>query len=151
MSPDLTVEPAASSSGAQRRPARWAAVVMIVVAALSVSAVGCTPEQVAQIAISKSFSAAQQDCALRIAKRESNLDAGALSSDWLNIGLFQINHVHAAWIEATYGYEFKDLFDANKNAQVAKGLSDAAQSYYGDQWQPWRPGGKVIKGGGCPA
>lgn len=130
---------------------RWVTAALVVVGVLGFAGVSCTPEQVAQSAISSSFSASQQDCAMRIAKRESNYNPNALSPDWMNIGLFQINHVHATWIRNTYGYEFKDLFDANKNARVAKGLSDAAKSYYGDQWQPWRPGGKVIKGGGCPA
>ncbi len=135
-----------------RRPrARWVTAALLAVGLLGFSAVSCTPEEVAQVAVSNWFEPAQRDCALRIVQRESNYQADALSPDWLNIGLFQINHVHAAWIQQKYGYEFQELFDANKNAQVARGLSDAAQSYYGDRWQPWRSGGQVIRNGPCPA
>jgi hypothetical protein len=137
--------------GSRRPRARWATAALLAVAVLGFSAVSCTPEEVASIAVSNAFEPARRDCAMRIVERESNYRADALSSDWLNIGLFQINHVHADWIRRTYGYEFKDLFDANKNARVARGLSDSAQSYYGDRWQPWRYGGQVIRNGPCPA
>lgn len=149
---DALHEESRGTVGRRRRPRlRWATAALLVVGVLGLSAVSCTPEEVATAAVSSSFAPAQRDCALRIVKRESNYQADALSPDWLNIGLFQINHVHAPWIDKTYGYAFADLFDANKNAQVARGLSDAALSYYGDRWQPWRPGGKIIRGGGCPA
>ncbi len=130
---------------------RWATLGLVVVAMLGLAATSCTNEEIATFAVNNHFAPAQRDCAMRIVKRESNYDPAALSSNWLNIGLFQINHVHADWIQRTYGYEFKDLFDADKNAQVARGLSDLALRYYGDRWQPWRYGGQVIPGGGCPA
>lgn len=154
-SPDLTAteidEGAVAAKPSRRRRLRFVAVALLAVGVLGVAGTACTPQQISQIAVSNYFTAAQQDCAMRIIQRESNYQAGAISPDGNNIGLFQINRVHSAWIQSTYGYAFGDLIDANKNAQVARGLSDAAQSYYGDQWQPWRIGGQVIPGGGCPA
>ena len=82
---------------------------------------------------------------------ESNYIADAISPDGKNIGLFQINAVHTAWIKANYGYAFADLTDADKNAEVARGLSDSALSYYGDRWQPWRLDGKPRTDGSCAA
>ena len=137
---------------AGRRPRlRFVTAALLVVGVLGFAATSCTPEEVASAAVSNAFTSAQHDCAMRIAKRESNYQAGAISPGGGNIGLFQINKVHTTWIRNTYGYAFSELTDANKNAQVARGLSNAAKSAYGDQWQPWRVGGKIIKGGGCPA
>ncbi|HET8931595.1 MAG TPA: transglycosylase SLT domain-containing protein [Acidimicrobiales bacterium] len=158
MTPDQMSEPLEAAPGEprpaprrSRRPRfRAVTVALCAVAVLGFSAVSCTPQEVAQVAVSNAFEPGQRDCAMRIVQRESNYQADALSPDWLNIGLFQINHVHSDWIRRTYGYEFKDLFDATKNARVARGLSDAAQSYYGDRWQPWRYGGQVIRNGPCP-
>lgn len=153
---DMTrTDPAAGAQGARRRRRRprlrWASAALVIVGVLGLAGVGCTPEDVATIAISNAFEPAQRDCAKRIVKRESNYQADAVSPGGANIGLFQINRVHTTWIRNTYGYAFAELTDATKNAKVARGLSDAAQAYYGDRWQPWRYGGQVIRGGGCPA
>jgi hypothetical protein len=126
-----------------------AATLAIVLLALVPTA--CTPEDIATIAINNHFDAAQQACAKKIVARESNYIADALSPDGKNIGLFQINAVHTAWIKANYGYAFADLTNADKNAEVARGLSDAALSYYGDRWQPWRLDGKPRTDGSCAA
>ena len=114
-------------------------------------AAACTPQQIAEDAVAKYFTSAQAPCADKIVARESNYNASAVSADGLNIGLFQINKVHLAWITATYGYSWADLKDPYNNSRVAKGLSNAAQSAYHDPWQPWRPDGKPRTDGSCPA
>lgn len=142
----------ASDSTVRRRPPRHVAVLAVAaVALLAVLGTSCTPEDIATIAINGHFDTAQQACAKKIVARESNYNAAALSPDGKNIGLFQINAVHTAWIKANYGYAFGDLTDPNKNAEVARGLSDAALSYYGDRWQPWRLDGKPRTDGSCAA
>lgn len=154
-----TIENATDGSGSapsvrsgRRHPRmRWVTAALVVVGVLGFAGVSCTPEEVAQIAVSNSFDTAQRDCALRIIKRESNYKADAISPGGGNIGLFQINKVHTTWIRTTYGYSFGELTDANKNAQVARGLSDSARSYYGDRWQPWRAGGAIDRSERCPA
>lgn len=154
--PDLDAEPttaiAAPTAGSARRfrPAR-AAVAVAALVLLGASTVSCTPEQVATVAVKQHFEEAEQECALRVVARESNYQADALSPDGKNIGLFQINTVHTAWIASTFGYTYAELTDPFKNAEVARGLYDAAGSYYGDPWQPWRLDGKIRPGGGCPA
>lgn len=90
------------------------------------------------------------DCASRIIDRESGWNADAVSPGGGNIGLFQINKVHASWIQDRYGWSFSELKDPNKNARVAKALSNQAYDYYGDRWQPWRLDGKP-RPSGCPA
>lgn len=126
-------------------------VAVLAIAVTAIVATSCTPEQIAVIAINNHFDTAQQACAKNIVARESNYVADARSPDGKNIGLFQINAVHTAWIKANYGYAFDDLTDPDKNAQVARGLSDAALSYYGDRWQPWRLDGQPRTDGSCPA
>lgn len=136
----------------RRRTRRPTAVLAVAAFALfALLGTGCTPEDIATIAINGKFDAAQQACAKKIVARESNYVAAALSPDGKNIGLFQINAVHTPWIKANYGYAFGDLTDPNKNAEVARGLSDSALSYYGDRWQPWRLDGKPRKDGSCAA
>jgi hypothetical protein len=123
----------------------------LAIALLALVPTACTPEDIATIAINNHFDTAQQACAKKIVARESNYIADAVSPDGKNIGLFQINAVHTAWIKANYGYAFADLPNADKNAEVARGLSDAALSYYGDRWQPWRLDGKPRSDGSCAA
>ncbi len=123
----------------------------VLLAAVALLASSCTPEQIATAAINSYFDPPQQACAKAIVARESNYQADALSPGWQNIGLFQINIVHTQWIKANYGYDYGELIDANKNAEVAAGLSQAALSYYGDRWQPWRLDGKPRTDGSCPA
>lgn len=124
---------------------------LVVAGVLGFAGVSCTPEEVADIAVSNHFAEADRACALRIIQRESNFQADARNPYSGTLGLFQIHPTHTTWIRNTYGYSFNELIDANKNAQVARGLSDSAKSYYGDKWQPWRYGGQIIRGGGCPA
>lgn len=144
-------DPAVTTPGRPRRSRlRWLSAALVVVGVLGFAGLGCSPEDVAKIAISDNFAQADRACALRIVERESNFRADAVNPSSGTIGLFQIHPTHTTWIRNTYGYKFSELTDANKNAQVARGLSDAAKGYYGDKWQPWRFGGKVIKGGGCP-
>ena len=118
------------------------------------------PERLAQMpaglvtakdAIAKYWGSKNSPCAERIADRESNFDPTAVNRSSGTVGLFQIHPTHATWIRNTYGYEMSELTDPYKNAKVAAGLSAEAYRYYGDGWQPWRIGGKVIRGGGCPA
>lgn len=102
-------------------------------------------------AILKAWGTRNAPCAERIAMRESGMDPKAVNPSSGTVGLFQLSPVHATWIKRTYGYTMTELTDPYKNAQVAAGLSTEAWKYYGDGWQPWRYGGAVIPGGGCPA
>ncbi len=145
-------DPTEGSPRQRRRPRfRWFTAALVVVGVLGFAGVSCTPEEVAQIAVSNHFEAADQACALRIIERESGNDAGAINPYSGTIGLFQIHPTHTTWIRNTFGYGFNELIDANKNAEVARKLSDIAKIGYGDKWQPWRYGGQIIKNGGCPA
>lgn len=113
---------------------------------LSTALTACSPKQVAQAHIRNNFGSLAP-CAERIVQRESRFQAGAISPGGGNIGLFQINKVHAPWIQRKYGYSWNSLTDPGKNAKVAKGLYDEAARMYGDGWQPWR----LRRGSGCPA
>ena len=146
----VTVADPRARPAVRRGPWRSLAVAAAVVAFVVVSS-GCTPQQVAESSVSKYFGSKYSACADKIVARESGYNATALSPDGKNIGLFQINAVHTAWVKSTYGYTFASLTDPDKNAQVAKGLSDAALSYYGDRWQPWRLDGKAKTDGSCAA
>ena len=147
---DATPSSRPTPRGLRPRRVRLVATLAGVLAVALLSA-ACTPQQIAEDAVAKYFTSAQAPCADKIVKRESNYNASALSPDGLNIGLFQINKVHLSWVTSTYGYSWADLKDPNKNAQVAKGLSNAAKSYYGDPWQPWRLDGKARTDGSCAA
>ena len=144
---------ASDRSSTQYRPAprrlRQAAVAILAFGAIALSAASCTPEEVAQIAVSNYFPADQQACALKIVERESGFQADVFSPDHKNVGLFQINIYHKPLIESTFGYEWESLTDANKNAEVAHWLSGLAMSYYKDPWQPWRPDGQPRFDGSC--
>lgn len=140
----------ASASVQGRRTVRLS-VIAVLIALVAMVSSSCTPEQIATTAINNHFASADQACAKKIVARESNYQAAILSPDWQNIGLFQINYVHAPWIKSKFGYEFGDLVDADKNAEVARALSDSAKSSYGDRWQPWRLDGKPRKDGSCAA
>jgi hypothetical protein len=123
---------------------------LLAVVALAFASTACSPEQTAKDAIRKywgNYSA----CAERIVDRESNFDANAVNPSSGATGLFQIMPSHSSWIKATYGYDFSEMKDPYKNSRVAKGLSDLAYRYWGDGWQPWRIGGRAIRGGSCPA
>ena len=109
------------------------------------------PTAWAKQAILKHWGSKNAPCAERIVDRESNFQADAINSSSGTVGLFQIHPTHATWIKNKYGYAMSELTNPDKNAEVAAGLSAEAYRYYGDGWQPWRFGGKVIRGGGCPA
>ena len=142
--------PVAAPAG-RRLPGWRSFAIVAAVAVFGLVSAACTPQQIAESSVSKYFGSTYSACADKIVARESNYQADALSSDGKNIGLFQINSVHTAWIKSNYGYTFSSLTDPDKNAQVAKGLSDAALSYYGDRWQPWRLDGKPRTDGSCAA
>lgn len=131
------------------RRRRFAKLAMVVLAAgVMVAASGCTPEVEARQAIAAHWPGHTVDCAMRVAKAESGYRADALSPGGGNLGLFQINSVHRNWIQSTYGYQWEDLSDPYKNAQVAQGLSYDAHVRLGDGWAPWRFGGANRTG--CP-
>ena len=90
-------------------------------------------------------------CANQIVQRESGWNPAAVSPGGGNIGLFQINATHKAWIASELGYSWEDLKDPAKNARTAKVIYNKAQAQYGDGWQPWRLTGGTIPNGGCPA
>jgi len=122
-----------------------AAIVVIVL-----TSTACNPEAISKTAI-RAYWGGNAACAERIVNRESNFQAGAVNPRSGTIGLFQLHPTHRAWVKRTYGYDWSELKDPFKNAQVAQGLSQEANRYYRDGWQPWRLSGRRIPGGGCPA
>ena len=137
---------------APRKRKGWRlATILLVIVGLAFATSACTPEMTAKAAIEDEWGAKLAPCAERIAKRESNFDASAVNRSSGTTGLFQLHPMHATWIKQTFGYDFSEMKDARKNAEVARGLSNAAWKYYGDGWQPWRLSGKAVPGGGCPA
>lgn len=147
-------EPAPSTETQQpvtpvRRRRRFATLALVVMAAgVMVAATSCSPRVQAQSAIEASWPSYTVDCAMRVAKVESGYQADAMSPGGGNIGLFQVNSVHREWIQSTYGYQWEDLTDPVKNAEVAQGLSADAHRRLGDGWAPWRFGGAASTG--CP-
>jgi hypothetical protein len=71
------------------------------------------------------------DAAMSIARCESNMDSGAVSSGGGNHGLFQINSLHRSRFESVTGRPWSDVYDADANAQFARHLYD------GSGWGPW--------------
>ena len=145
-----TNEGAVATEVRRRRP-RWHALFgLLAVLAVAGTTSACTPEEVAKMAIIDNWGNENFECAERIVNRESRFQADAVNPRSGTTGLFQIHPVHKAWIKRTFGYDFAEMKDPYKNAQVAKALSDEAHRMYRDGWQPWRLGGKRIPGGGCP-
>ena len=130
---------------------RHLALGLVAVVGVMFMSTACSPEAMAKQAIAKHFGVKDSPCAERIAARESNFQPGAINHSSGTVGLFQISPVHAAWVKATYGYSMSELTDADKNARVAKGLTEEAYKYYGDGWQPWRMTGRAVHDGSCPA
>ncbi|MGI8754366.1 MAG: transglycosylase SLT domain-containing protein [Acidimicrobiales bacterium] len=126
------------------------AVSLLAIVGLAFATSACSPEAIAKDAIRKNWSRLSP-CAERIVKRESNFQADAVNPSSGTTGLFQIHPTHASWIKATFGYDFSEMKDPYKNAQVARELSNRAYRYWGDGWQPWRLSGRAIRNGGCPA
>ena len=136
----------------RRSRKRWHLVLgLVAVVGVALVSTACTPELIAKDAILDHWGSKNAPCAERIADRESNFQADAINRSSGTVGLFQIHPTHATWIRNKFGYSMSELTDPYKNAEVAAGLSAEAYRYYGDGWQPWRYGGKVIRGGGCPA
>ena len=108
----------------------------------------CSPQDVAQVAVDSHWPAHTRDCAMRVIAAESGYRADARSAGGGNLGLFQVNSVHDAWIQRTFGYRWADLTDPMKNAQVAQALSLDSHRRTGDGWAPWRFGGANPTG--CP-
>jgi hypothetical protein len=69
--------------------------------------------------------------AIGVARCESSLDPGAVSRGGGNWGLFQVNSVHRARVEAM-GYSWDQILDPYVNAAVARGIYDDAGG-----WGPW--------------
>lgn len=113
----------------QKRGAK-AFLALVLVVALGLGATACTKEAIAQAVIVDRFGT-QSQIAIAIATCESRLQATATSPDGNNIGLFQINRVHAGWIRSQLGYTYGQLIDPWKNARVAKILYDQSG------WRPW--------------
>ncbi len=118
-------------STTQRRMAKPFLALALVVG-LSLGAGACSGENVARFAIQQQFGS-RAGTATKIAWCESRLQAGAISPGGGNIGLFQINRVHASWIKRDLGYSWGELTDPFKNSRVARVLYNRAGG-----WSPWR-------------
>lgn len=107
--------------------ARRVVAVLLVVFALS----ACTPEDMIRVAFSeRGATQVQQDQAIRVAHCESTLRPEAVSPGGGNWGLFQINRIHRARVEAM-GYTWDQMLMPYQNAQVAAAI-------WSEQgWQPW--------------
>lgn len=70
--------------------------------------------------------------AVRVARCESTMNPGAVSSGGGNHGLFQINEVHRDAFESVTGQSFQpSVYDADANARFARHLYDSSG------WQDW--------------
>nr|MDQ3294003.1 transglycosylase SLT domain-containing protein [Actinomycetota bacterium] len=69
--------------------------------------------------------------AREVARCESGLNPGAVSSGGRNHGLFQINDVHRSAFTSVTGQPWSSVYSAYYNAQYARYLYDDAG------WQPW--------------
>lgn len=91
----------------------------------------CTAEDMIRFAFAeRGATPAQQDQAIRVARCESSLHAGAISPGGGNWGLFQINTVHRGRVQAM-GYQWNDMLRGFENAQVA------ADIWAEQGWRPW--------------
>lgn len=91
----------------------------------------CTPEDFIRVAFSEQGAdAVQQEQAVRVANCESTLNHAAVSPGGGNWGLFQINTVHKARVEAM-GYTWDQMLLPYENARVAAAI-------WAEQgWRPW--------------
>lgn len=101
--------------------------VIILIVALG----ACTPQDFIRVAFAeRGADQAQQEQAVRVATCESSLDHTAISPGGGNWGLFQINTVHRARVEAM-GYTWDQMLLPFENAQVAAAI-------WAEQgWRPW--------------
>ncbi|MCU1371937.1 MAG: Transglycosylase domain [Ilumatobacteraceae bacterium] len=152
-SPALTETAAPMEPQSKVRRSRKAihlSVGLLAVVSIAFATTACTPEAMAKDAIAKHW-AGNATCAERIAQRESGMHPDAVNRSSGATGLFQIMPLHKTWIKNELGYDFSEMKDPYKNAEVAKRLSDKNYKAYGDGWAPWRLSGRAIRGGGCPA
>lgn len=124
--------------------------VLAAMGTLAFANTACTPRAIAEDAVAD-YWGGNAACAGRVVQRESGWNANAVNPSSGTTGLFQIHPTHATWMRNRWGYTMTDMRDPRKNAQVAKGLSNEAYRIYGDGWQPWRLGGRIAPGAGCPA
>ncbi len=141
----------ASPTVTSRSRKRWHLLgILTVIVAMAFATSACEPAMTPKEAVAK-YWGKLSPCAEKIVKRESNFQADAVNRSSGATGLFQLMPSHAKWIKQKFGYEFSEMKDPAKNAQVAKALSNEAYNYWGDGWQPWRLSSKAVRGGGCPA
>jgi soluble lytic murein transglycosylase-like protein len=152
ISPDPSTAIDAPAPAAVNRRSRTAwrlSLGLVAVVALSFSATACT--KMSPHDAVKKYWGKNSACADRIVQRESGYNPDAVNRSSGAKGLFQLMPSHAKWIKATFGYDWSEMNDAEKNSQVAKALSSEAYRYWRDGWQPWRLSGRATPGGGCPA
>jgi hypothetical protein len=107
--------------------ARRAFALVVLVLALS----ACTVEDFIRVAFAeRGATTEQQEQAIRVAHCESTLRPDAVSSGGGNWGLFQINRVHRARVEAM-GYSWDQMLYAYENSRVA------ADIWAEQGWRPW--------------
>jgi hypothetical protein len=94
------------------------------------SLAACDPAGTPQGQIESVFGSAAGQ-AVAIARCESGLNPGAVSSGGGNHGLFQINSVHKASFIQVTGQPWPAIYDAHWNAVFAKWLYDQ------QGWRPW--------------
>lgn len=100
-------------------------------AVLILSLSSCTAEQMIRHAFeARGATETQVDQAIRVAHCESRLQADAISPGGGNWGLFQINRVHRARVEAM-GHRWEDMLRGYENARVAAAIWDE------QGWRPW--------------
>jgi soluble lytic murein transglycosylase-like protein len=149
-SPATTSTAPAEVNRRSRKPFRLAAGLLVVIG-VALATTACTPEMIAKDAIHEAWGDKNSPCAEKIVERESGYQADAVNRSSGATGLFQLMPLHAKWIKANYGYDWDEMKDPYKNAEVAAGLSHEAWKLYGDGWQPWRMSSRAVPGGGCPA
>lgn len=149
---DAAAERSATPSSVRRsRTAVRAAIGVAAIALIALGSTACIPTKDAPKDAIAKYWGRNAACAEKIVRRESNFNPEARNPRSGTIGLFQLHPTHRAWVKRTFGYDWSELIDPYKNAEVAKGLSSEAYRSYRDGWQPWRMGGARRPGGGCPA
>jgi hypothetical protein len=89
----------------------------------------CTAEDVSKEAIKQYFPDVYTK-AVAVAKCESGLNPAAVSPGGSNVGLFQINKVHASMVRSM-GHSWNEMTDPYVNAKVARRI------YNSSGWRPW--------------
>ncbi len=90
--------------------------------------------------VAENFPANEVNNALNIMAGESSGNPNATNTNnngSVDYGLMQINDIHRSVIKNNFGYTMQDMFDPDKNLQVARFLYNQSLKEHGNGWIPW--------------